>query len=213
MTDSDEISLSELVLEGPPSGDISTSSGSLFGNDALPVAVSKLAALEQFLVLMVKDCRFDDFMRELLLVFMKVVRSEAGSIFELDRENRQLFFRAIVGTSSDKLDQFTVPLGKGIVGHVAESRQPLVVANVEENRVHLKAIQDAVGFEARNLVAIPIMIRGEVYGVLELLNRVGEENFSSADVELLSSLCEAAAKIIEVRLMIAWAIKHNREAA
>jgi GAF domain-containing protein len=100
-------------------------------------------------------------------------------------------------------------MGQGIVGHVAEARRPLVVSDVSENKMHLKAIQDAVGFTARNLVALPIVIRGRIYGVLELLNRIGENDYTPADVELLTYACEMAAKAIEARLMIAWSAKRR----
>jgi GAF domain-containing protein len=108
------------------------------------------------------------------------------------------------------VNRFVIPLGQGIVGYVAESRQPILVANVEENRRYLRAIQDAVGFEARNLVALPIVIRGRVYGVVELLNRVGEENYTPTDLEVLSGICELAGKAIEIRLMLGWAAKSDR---
>jgi GAF domain-containing protein len=179
----------------------------MFGDDdALAIAVSKVTVYESLMNLLTRDLTFHDLMRELLLVVMKVVKSEAGSILEVDQVNRCLFFRAVVGSSSDKVAKFLIPIGQGVVGHVAESRQPLAVDNVEENRVYLKSVQDAVGFEARNLIAIPIIVRGRVFGVLELLNRVGEENYTRADVDLLTYLCGAISKAVELRLMLAWAL-------
>jgi GAF domain-containing protein len=100
--------------------------------------------------------------------------------------------------------QFVVPLGKGVVGHVAESRQTLNVTNAKENNVHLQQIASAVGFETRNLIAVPIIVRGQLYGVLELLNRVGEENFTPSDEELLAYLCPMIARAFEIRMMLAW---------
>src|SRR6185312_12697288 len=129
------------------------------------------------------------------------------SLFELDPKANHLFFRAAAGTSSDKVANFTVPVGQGIVGFVAESRQPLVVSDAAENKIHLKKIDEAVGFQTRNLVAIPILVRGQLYGVLELLNRVGESTYSKQDVELLSYCAEMAARALEIRFMIAWALK------
>jgi hypothetical protein len=41
--------------------------------------------------------------------------------------------------------------------------------------------------------------------VLELLNRVGDQNFTPNDVGLLGYLAHMASKAIEIRLMIAWA--------
>ena len=66
------------------------------------------------------------------------------------------------------------------------------------------AIEKAVGFETRNMIAVPIVIRGKIFGVLELLNRVGDDNYSPGDIELLTYLCDIAARSIEIRLMLGW---------
>jgi len=180
---------------------------SLFPDGAIAGSAAKAEFLEALLRLMPRDLKFQDFMRDILIEVMKVVKSEAGSILEVDHENQQLFFRAVAGQSSDKVSHYVIPIGQGIVGHVAESMQPLVVHNVEENKVYLKSIQDAVGFEARNIVAVPIVVRGRLFGILELLNRLGEANYSPEDVELLQYLSELAAKAIEMRLMLGWAMQ------
>jgi GAF domain-containing protein len=201
----------DLVLEAPAGADQVSSLGGtmpgLFGDDTAVITAAKFALVEAFLKHITRDQAFEDFLREILLTMMRVVKSEAGSLFEVDHQRNSLFFRSIVGTSSDRLSGFVIPMGQGIVGHVAESRRPLVVANVAENKMHLRAIQEAVGFATRNLVAVPIVIRGKIYGVLELLNRIGEQDYTPADVELLSYACEMAAKAIEARLMIAWGAK------
>ncbi|MGZ3708628.1 MAG: GAF domain-containing protein, partial [Bdellovibrionota bacterium] len=71
----------------------------------------------------------------------------------------------------------------------------------------LKAIADALDFPCTSIVALPLVIRGKLYGVLELLNRTGEKTFSAQDVEMLTYLCQMASKAIEIRLMIGWAAK------
>jgi len=209
VSDSDEDSLElNTVLEAPPSLDSpGANMGSLLTEDSLASVMARGAAVDSFLRLITRDCNFQDFMRELLLIVMKAVKSEAGSILEVNHSSNTLFFRAVVGQSSDHLTKFTVPIGQGLAGHVAESRQPFVVDNISENKIHLKSIQKAVGFDARNLVAMPIVVRGKIYGVLELLNRVGESSFTPADVELLNYLCETMAKAIEARLLIGWNAK------
>jgi GAF domain-containing protein len=203
----------DVVLEAPSGASPTTiSSAPLFGDDeSLALNAAKLALSEAFLSLLPLDQTFSDFMREMLLAIMKVIKSEAGSILEVDQPKNSLFFRAVVGTSSDQVSSFVIPMGQGIVGHVAESRRPLLVDNVAENKLHLKAIQDAVGFETRNLVAVPLIVRGKIYGVLELLNRIGEANFLPSDVELLNYTCTMAAKAIEVRLMLAWAAQQQSQ--
>jgi GAF domain-containing protein len=212
----DEISL-EIALESPPAPETPVShyeaSGQLFAPDdeSLAQLNARFTMVDSFLRLLTQDLKFNDFVREILLVVMKVVKSEAGSIFEVDHTNNTLFFRAVVGQSSENLTKFTIPMGQGIVGHVAESRQTLIVADAEANKLHLRSVAKAVGFDTRNLIAVPILIRGRVYGVLELLNRVGEPNFTTSDIEILNYFCEMAAKAIEVRFMLAWSIQNKQK--
>jgi GAF domain-containing protein len=217
--DESPISL-DLVLEAPPSaespmaslGSVGANVG-LFDDDTVAITAAKFALVESFLKQVTRDQGFGDFIREILLTTMKVVKSEAGSVLEVDHKKNSLFFRAVVGTSSDRVSSFVIPMGQGIVGHVAESRRGILVSNVGENKLHLKAIQDAVGFETRNMAAIPIVIRGRIYGVLELLNRIGEPDYTNSDLELLNYACEMAAKAIEARLMIAWGAQRRSSAA
>lgn len=180
-----------------------------FEDETFAQVTAKSVALDSLLQLLTKDLKFNDFIREVLLVVMKVVKSEAGSILEVDHRNQVMFFRAVVGQSSDNVSKFTVPIGQGIAGYVAESLQPLVVSDLKENRMHLKAIDKAVGFETRNLIALPIIVRGRIFGVLELLNRVGDETYTQSDIELLTYLCGASARAIEIRMMINWASRQS----
>lgn len=203
------------TLEAPSATESSGAGGAvgaLFAEETLATAAVKVMVLENLFAAVARDVKFAEFMRETLLIVMRAVHCEAGSILEKDEHNRCFFFRAMAGTSSDQLSKFTVPEGQGIVGYVAESRQPLVVTNVGENKIHLKAIEKAVGFEARNLIALPILIQGRIFGVMELLNRVGEEQFNASDIELLTYISNVTAKAIEIRLMLAWAFSNKKAA-
>jgi GAF domain-containing protein len=185
----------------------------LFEEDSLSVVSAKLRITEALFNLSVKDCKFSDFAREILTVTMKAIPCEAASLLEFDQKHHSLFFRATVGQSSENVSKFVIPVGKGIVGHVAESMRPYVETNAAGNELHLKSIDDVVGFKTRNVAAVPIVIRGKLFGVLELLNRIGEGGFSKEDVELLVYCAEKAAKSIEIRLMFAWAMTSSGHAA
>jgi GAF domain-containing protein len=177
----------------------------LFADDEIGATSAKLLAVEEFFALATRDCNFNDFIRGVLDVFIRAVKSESGSILELDHANQSLFFRTVIGVNADSLINFNIPVGQGVSGHVAESKLPLTVDNVPENTIHLKSISKMVGFEPRNLVCIPVLIRGKVYGVVELLNRIGEKNYTSSDLATLNYLSKMASKIIEIRMMISWA--------
>ncbi len=202
----------DLELEEPQATAEQPEAGaSTLFKDQLPLVATKLLTSESLLNLLTRDISFNDFTRELLLTAMKTVKCEAGSLLELDPEKRVLFFRSAFGFSSDQIVQYLIPIGKGIVGHVAETREALVVNDVTNSPVHLKSVQKAVGFTAKNLVCCPIIIRGQLYGVLELINRVGEEGFTPTDLELVTHFCAFAAKAIEVRLMLGWFLQDAKK--
>ncbi len=199
-----------IVLESPPMPDApSQEVGSFFSSESTGLLSCKALFSETLLELIIKDLKFHDFMREVLISIMKIIKSEAGSILEVDEKKGVLFFRSVVGSSSDRIPQFIVPLGKGLVGQVAQNRQGIRVNAMEENDVYLKSIEDAVGFKARNVLAVPVVIRGKTFGVIELLNRVGAENYSPEDMDLCTYLSLQSAKAIEARLILAWALQNS----
>jgi GAF domain-containing protein len=185
----------------------------IYEEDSLPLVSAKLNVAESMLSLSVKDCKFAEFINELLIVAMKVVPCEAGSFLELDASAQSLFFRATVGQNSENVAKFVIPVGKGIVGHVAESLQPYMESNPSENQMQLKSIDDVVGFTTRNIAAVPVVIRGKLFGVIELLNRIGDGGFSKEDLDLLAYCAEKSAKTIEIRLMFASAMTSGQQAA
>lgn len=189
---------------------MSTDVGNLFEEESFAVVSAKLWIAETFLTLATRNCKFSEFCHEILITISKTVPSEAGSLLELDQKNNSLFFRATFGQSSEDVSKFVIPVGTGIVGHVAESLQPYVETNPEENEIHLKSISDAIGFKTKNIAAVSVLIRGKLFGVLELLNHIGEEGFSKEDVEILTYAAAHAAKCIEIRLMLSWAVQTSQ---
>ena len=204
------LSASELpALELPPDTDLSPESqpNILLEADSLATLATRLSAAESLLALLVKDVNFNDFMREVLLSFLKSIKCEAGSILEVDYSKNVLFFRSVAGQSSHRLSSVTIPWGSGIVGYVAESKNPVIIEDTNKDSRYLRSVSVSVGFDSRNLVAIPVLIRGRTFCVVELFNRVGKPCFDEQDLELMIQVAHFAAKVIEVRLMLNGARK------
>ena len=60
----------------------------------------------------------------------EVCRAETGSIWELDEERSELFFRVVRGRAAGEIRGLRVPLGQGIAGSVALSAEAEVVNDV-----------------------------------------------------------------------------------
>lgn len=110
----------------------------------------------------------------------EVCRAETSSIWELDEEAGELFFRIVRGRAAGDIRGLRVKLGEGIVGSVALSGEPEVVNDVAADR---RWHGDAAGsFQTRALLAVPLLARGKVIGVVQLLNPVDRDRFTAADL-------------------------------
>ncbi len=110
----------------------------------------------------------------------EVCRAETSSIWELDEERRELFFRVVRGRAAGDIRGLRVPVGEGIVGSVALSGEAEVVNDVASDpRWH----GDRAGaFQTRAILAVPLVAQGHVIGVVQLLNPVDRDRFTAGDL-------------------------------
>jgi HD-GYP domain-containing protein (c-di-GMP phosphodiesterase class II) len=110
----------------------------------------------------------------------RVCRAETSSIWELDDERGELFFRVVRGRAAGAIRSLRVPLGQGIVGSVAQSARPEVVNDVAADpRWHGEPHE---GFKTRAILAAPLLANGRLVGVVQLLNPVDRERFTDDDL-------------------------------
>jgi HD-GYP domain-containing protein (c-di-GMP phosphodiesterase class II) len=110
----------------------------------------------------------------------RVCSAETSSIWELDDERGELFFRVVRGRAASQIRGLRVPLGQGIVGSVAQTATAEVVNDVAADpRWHGDPQQV---FKTRAILTVPLLANGRVVGVLQLLNPVGREHFTDDDL-------------------------------
>jgi HD-GYP domain-containing protein (c-di-GMP phosphodiesterase class II) len=110
----------------------------------------------------------------------EVCQAETSSIWELDEERQELFFRVVRGKAAGDIRGLRLPLGQGIVGSVALSGEADAVNDVAADP---RWNGDPTGaFRTRAILAVPLLARGHVIGVLQLLNPVGRDRFTTGDL-------------------------------
>lgn len=115
-----------------------------------------------------------------LLKAEELCHAETSSIWELDEERRELFFRVVRGRAAGEIRDSRVPVGQGIVGSVALSGRAELVNDVAADPRWRGDLQSV--FRTRAILAVPLVAHGAVIGVLQLLNPVGRERFSPDDL-------------------------------
>jgi len=110
----------------------------------------------------------------------EVCQAETSSIWELDEERQELFFRVVRGKAAGDIRGLRLPLGQGIVGSVALSGEADAVNDVAADPRWNG--DPTAAFRTRAILAVPLLARGHVIGVLQLLNPVGRDRFTTGDL-------------------------------
>ncbi len=156
----------------------------------------RLSELEVLLEIGVELASTLDLSRVLSLALSKaeeLCHAESSSIWELDDEKKELFFRVVRGRAAGEIQSLRVPLGRGIVGSVALSGEAEIVNEVVQDP-RWSGDRDP-HFTTRNILTVPLIARGSVIGVLQLLNRAGVEGFTADDLrrmQLFAGILAAA---------------------
>ena len=165
-----------------------------------------------FFELVVTDAPFNILVNKILANLIAATGANAGSVLELDNVKSEFFFRASKGGGdTEKLKSFRVPANKGIVGHVYESKQVILINDMDGDKMQLKAVSMSTGFEIKSCLAAPIVVANNVYGVIELFNKKGSNYFNEADKRLLMDGLKMAEKVLEVRFLTAELFRRGRK--
>ncbi len=129
----------------------------------------------------------------------KMIKAEAWSILLVDEETQELVFEKSRGGKGKgrKAEKFRIKIGEGITGWVAKEGVPLVVPDVSKDPRFFKEIDRALEFKTKSILCVPIISKGKILGVLEVVNKLGNKPFNREDLDLLLKLVDHAAVAIE----------------
>jgi Nif-specific regulatory protein len=96
----------------------------------------------------------------------RLCEGEASSLLLVDRDAGELYFEVALGSKGQEVKQFTVKIGEGIAGWVAEHDKSIMVNDVSSDKRHLRAISKQINYPSRNMLAVPRRILGECIGVI-----------------------------------------------
>jgi signal transduction histidine kinase len=125
--------------------------------------------------------------------------AEATSILLLDRKSGQLYFEA--ATNLPGIRSIVVPMEGSIAGLVAQTGKPVVVPDVRNDPHFYRQADEQSDFSTRSILAVPMVVRGNVIGVLEAVNKREGVEFSREDVEMLTVLGGQAAVAVQNALL------------
>lgn len=127
---------------------------------------------------------------------MNAVCAEAASILLLDEAKETFRFFHVEGAARTLLGDTTFDATAGVAGRVLQTQEAEIVNDAAGDEQFYARIDADTGFQTRNLIAVPLLAGSEPIGVLEVLNRSGNEPFTADDRLILISVADQIAYAI-----------------
>jgi len=135
---------------------------------------------------------------QILYAALTVTDSSAGSLLLRDPETDELVFVLVHGGRQDVLQGYRLAKGAGVVGWAATHKEPVIVNQPRQDWRFSSQVDETFSFQTQNLMALPLIARGRVLGVLEVLNKFSGEGYTDSDLDLLSLLGLVSAEVLAV---------------
>jgi signal transduction protein with GAF and PtsI domain len=137
--------------------------------------------------------------KNLLQLSAGSMKSEEASVIIRDGDDGDLRFLVAIGKVADQLLGMKIPAGKGIAGFVYSSGQPVAIADVGQDSSFYAEVDKRTGYNTQTILATPLRHHGEIIGVLEYVNRVGEppyDSFTPFEMDKAALFAEAIASLV-----------------
>ncbi len=134
-----------------------------------------------------------DMLEAALYCCMEATSAQAASVLLLGENKQNFHFYQVEGPAKPVLDAATFPIGEGIAGSVLESQEPEIINDVQLDPRFYKKFDAKSDFQTRNMIAIPLTAGEEKVGVLEVLNKADQSDFTEDERLSLMMIAEEIA--------------------
>jgi HD-GYP domain-containing protein (c-di-GMP phosphodiesterase class II) len=155
--------------------------------------IERLALLSQLGQILNSTLDHKEIRRRAMEAATRLMKAEVGSLLLIDEERGQLHFEVALGSQEDDIKMISLSFGEGIAGWVAQYGEPLVVNSPQKDPRFFKGVDERTEFKTRNIICVPVKVKGKVIGVLEAINKQGKGEFDKEDLFLLTSLADQVA--------------------
>jgi signal transduction histidine kinase len=169
--------------------------------DESELRARQLAGLNEVTRNLTSTLELDLLLESIMESSVEILNGEAGSLLLLEEETGDLVFEVVISPVANDLLGSRLKSGVGLAGKVASEMVPLIVNNVEKDSDWYSEPDEQTGFVTRGILAVPMVYKDDVIGVIEVINKKNGMPFSLDDQELLTAFAGQAAVAVEnVRL-------------
>ncbi|XP_064618412.1 cAMP and cAMP-inhibited cGMP 3',5'-cyclic phosphodiesterase 10A-like [Liolophura sinensis] len=131
----------------------------------------------------------DSLIQNIMMYTKGLVNADRASLFLVDEEKQEMYADYFDDGKVDEHDrpifekksQIRFSINRGIAGHVAKTGQSVNIHDAYKDPRFNADVDKATGFVTRSILCMPIISRGKVIGVIELVNKRDGDHFTGGD--------------------------------
>ncbi len=120
---------------------------------------------------------------------------EVASLMLLE-DDGLLHIASARGLSDDIINTVRVAAGEGVSGHVLATCEPVLISNLQQDS-RFKSLVGGERYSTQSLLSVPILVRDELVGVINVNNKISGESFDHEDQSLLVAIANQVALAME----------------
>ena len=161
---------------------------------------------------MAKEVRLDNLLQVIMDKTTEIMEADRSSLFLYDESSNELWSKIAQGL---ELKEIRFPVGVGIAGDVAKTRQITNITDAQCDPRFNSAFDRQTTYRTRSVLCAPLInTDGKLVGVIQTLNKKGGETFQQEDEALLEALAAHVVVALErARLTEAYVEKQRMEQA
>ena len=155
----------------------------------------------------------DEQLETLVALVMEATIADRATLFVNDPRTQELYSRVTVGGLRREI---RILNHTGIAGHVFQSGKGLVVRDAYKDKRFNQGVDQQTGYRTRSIACAPIRtVRGEIIGVVEVLNRKGKKDahFTRLNLQLLEAMATQAAVSLQRSLLEELSVREKEKEA
>lgn len=164
-------------------------------NFILESRVSELNALYEAGKSIGSALNLQELLKQLVVLAAEVTAAEVGSVMLLDERREFLTIEAAIGLDDEIIRSTRLPIGASIAGYVAKAAEPIVVEDIEKDERFRRINRER--YTSASLLCVPLIIKGNVLGVINMSNKQTGDGFDKNDLRLLATFASQAAVAID----------------
>ncbi|MDD5067314.1 MAG: sensor domain-containing diguanylate cyclase [bacterium] len=108
-----------------------------------------------------------------------------------------------------ELKNVTIEVGKDICGIVTKTKKALFIPDISKDKRYKGTVDKKIKHKTNSIIAIPLIIDNNVFGIIEVANSIKDRRFSISDYFIASIITRLTMLTMEKTKLYNWSVTDN----